>query len=451
MALMSILLRVSEDRALDLLVQSNKFEMFVGIAILCNSVFIGVQVEYFAHNVGSPEPVAFVVLGYFFWIFFLTELTLRICARGSIDYFCGPMRAWNILDFILLICSTLDACVQIVNASSKSTDADVLKFNVIRLVRIIRIVRSIRLVRIMRVFRQLRLMVASILGTLKSAIWALSLLCIIIYVFGTLFTDGVTERLQNGTVHVMEIELLQETFGTLPRATFALFKSICGGESWGNLVAPLSELHWMYVFLFNAYIAFTYFAVLNVMTGVFCQSAIETAEKDADIVISELIHEKGKITCKLKEVFRNTLDDFNSGNLTLAEFEGHLTDDRLQAFFISIGIAVDDGWTLFKLLDSQKKGAVNINEFVNGCLHLRGSATKIDFEKIMYGQHHICGRLEVIDAAIARLGERGGAGAASAPSNSSSLNFARRPCFRSTLASVASSRDASEVCDDAPL
>merc|ERR1739848_418782 len=109
-----------------------------------------------------------------------------------------------------------------------------------------------------------------------------------------------------------------------------------------------------------------YFAVLNVMTGVFCQNAIETAEKDQDLLMHSLSSERQEITRKLKAVFKDTLDERQEGFLTLETFESHMQSDALKTWFASIDIDIVDGWTLFKLLDTERTGVIEIDDFVDG-------------------------------------------------------------------------------------
>ena len=45
-----------------------------------------------------------------------------------------------------------------------------------------------------------------------------------------------------------------------------------------------------------------------------------------------------------------------------------------------------DAWSFFKLLDLDSGGAVEIEEFLMGCLRLRGSARAIDIAKLIHDQ-----------------------------------------------------------------
>ena len=64
---------------------------------------------------------------------------------------------------------------------------------------------------------------------------------------------------------------LEDAWGSVPRSVYSLFKSITNGTSWELVAEPLGDVHGIWLALFLLYIAFAYFAVLNVVTGVFCQ------------------------------------------------------------------------------------------------------------------------------------------------------------------------------------
>merc|ERR1711920_599474 len=211
--------------------------------------------------------------------------------------------------------------------------------------------------------------------TLKTVFWALLLVLMIIYSFGIAFTVGVSDELHasQDSPNFMELELF---WGTLPRSMFTLFKSISGGVSWHQAVMPLSDAGWMYVALFVLYIMFSVFAVLNVVTGVFCQSAIENAQNDKDVATLASITNHDEMRQKLHDLF-NEMDEDSSGLLTLDVLETTLLQRNSQAYLQSLGIDVTSAWNLLKLLDVNRDGTVDLEEFVLGCMALRGDAKAI--------------------------------------------------------------------------
>ena len=46
-----------------------------------------------------------------------------------------------------------------------------------------------------------------------------------------------------------------------------LFRSVTGGLDWGEMADHLIEIDWIWGYFFTGFVAFSYFAVLNVMTA----------------------------------------------------------------------------------------------------------------------------------------------------------------------------------------
>merc|ERR1719331_680633 len=69
------------------------------------------------------------------------------------------------------------------------------------------------------------------------------------------------------------------------------------------------------------------------------------------------------------------IDSNDSNTITLDEFEAHWNTDEAAAFFSTLDIEADQAWELFRLLDKDAGGYIDIEEFVYGCLHLNGNAT----------------------------------------------------------------------------
>lgn len=261
---------------------------------------------------------------------------------------------------------------------------------IVRIVRITRLIRIFRITRIMRFVRALRTLVYSILCTLKSLIWAMLLLFLIMYVFGILFTQAVSDHLvQEGMFDdssenpSSDMKAMYWHWGSLLLSMFTLFKAISGGISWGDAVHCLLEIGWTWLLLFIFFQAFAYFAVLNVVTGVFCQSAIESTQHDREMVVQAVLSNKTAYIKKIKQLFQG-IDSDRDGLITIHEFEKHLQNPEVKAYFDSLELETTDAWTLFKLLDQDKTHVIDAEEFVMGCLRLKGAAKGIDIAKLMY-------------------------------------------------------------------
>eukprot|EP00959_Pyramimonas_sp_CCMP1952_P433202 9071532-Pyramimonas_sp.AAC.1 len=103
---------------------------------------------------------------------------------------------------------------------------------------------------------------------MKSLMWAMVLILMIIYVFGLAFTGEALYFVEvtDDLGQVNEDTLLGE-WGSLDVSMYTLFQAISGGVSWREPATPLQGISILPTSLFTSYIAFVYFAVLNVVTG----------------------------------------------------------------------------------------------------------------------------------------------------------------------------------------
>jgi len=362
------------------MVYSAKFELGISMAIFVNSILIGAEVEYVAHHPGVPKPDFFFGCELVFTVFFFAELVCRLVVDRRY-FFTGTRWPWNWFDTFIVVCSFVETAISIElkfgSDGGKGMD-NISNFRLVRIFRITRVLRTVRTARTIRFISPLRTLVYSIMCTLKSLIWAMLLLSLDMYLFAIVFTEASAEHISTS---IEVVPRLEEFWGSLSQSTFTLFKAISGGVSWHDAVVPLGKIQPFLLLLFVCYVAFSYFAVLNVVTGVFCHSAIETAEKDPDFVAQRLMDRRTDCERKLRRLFFE-MDVDESGDLTLCELEKILTNRQLQAYFEAMGLDVDDAWALFKLMDKDKTNTIDIEEFVEACMRLRGFAKGIDIARL---------------------------------------------------------------------
>ncbi|CAE7448373.1 Cacna1c [Symbiodinium pilosum] len=285
--------------------------------------------------------------------------------------------AWNITDLIIVASALVEVFVQ-VTLSMLDQDAPpgvstLTNMRVLRIIRITRLVRLTRIARITRFIKALRTLVSSIVFTLKSLVWALVLLSLIIYGFGIVFTQAATLYVMDlgadGSVDESDPTLLaiNEYWHDLPGSMLTLFMAICGGVSWENALRPMGVVSGWCAFLFLFYISFCYFAVLNVVTGVFCQSAIESAQSDHEMIMQNIMQNKEAHIRKVRSLFSN-LDADESGYISLVELEQNMHKKSVRTYFEALELDVSDAWTFFKLLDTDGGSAIEIEESLDAQL-----------------------------------------------------------------------------------
>merc|ERR1711972_676074 len=98
------------------------------------------------------------------------------------------------------------------------------------------------------------------------------------------------------------------------------------------------------------FISLTVFGVLNVVTSVFVESAMQSSQHHKDLLIQENMLCKNIYMQHLREVF-SQIDIDGSGEVSVEEMEFFLTDPKLKVYLESMDIYPDDARTLFRLLD----------------------------------------------------------------------------------------------------
>merc|ERR1739838_645397 len=63
-------------------------------------------------------------------------------------------------------------------------------------------------------------------------------------------------------------------------------------------------------------------------------------------------------------------------------------------------VFVNDADRLFVLLDENRVGEIELDQFLAGCLRLKGSARSIDVCSLIHQSRQLCKRLEEIDALL---------------------------------------------------
>lgn len=370
------------------IVQNLYFEVIWAVAILTNSLFVGLQVNMAATaEIQGNAPEWLTWVSWFYNAAFFIECLMRFGADRW-GYLCGAGWSWNYFDIFIVCTSLVEIFFEQLYVGSHEGDDDKISGNatsvrVIRILRITRLVRIFRIVRIVRFVRALRTLVYSIIATLRSLVWAVTLLVMIIYVFACMFTQAITDHVIMLDVGA-DIDLFYTKYwGSLVTSMITLFASLSNGISWVYAIEPLESVSSVWVGLFIFYMCFTFLAVLNVVTGVFCQSAIEGAQHDQEMLIQEALKIKGKHMERIQLLFQS-IDTDGSGDITIKELEKVMNDKAMQAYLEALELDASDAWTLFKLLDTDAKHTIDCDDFMMGCMRLKGAAKAIDVAQLLY-------------------------------------------------------------------
>lgn len=350
------------------------FESGCAFLIVLNSFLVGFDVEWYTtHDVPN---MGVEVAGHVCSGGFLIELMLRLKAYKW-KFFRGESVLWNIFDAILVVMSMVELLIQSQVDSAAGTASIGSGMKTIKMLRIIRVFR------VFRFFKELSLLALMIIDSMKALVWALVMLSIILYVFAICFTVNATEYIKTtDPVIDMNVHQVHMMFGSIPKTVYSLLQTMLGGVSWGVMSDALLKVGWPLAGLFFFYVSFVMLAVLNIITGVFVDNAVETAKSQRDVLVQKEFELKERYLNELRDLFQE-MDDDGSGTLTLEEIKEYFADPRVMSYFQALGLDPNDTERLFRLIDDDGSGDVNVEEFLCGCMRLKGGARSIDVHQLL--------------------------------------------------------------------
>jgi len=391
-------------------IDSTWCEVMLIVIIICSAIALTIEVQYAAVSLEEEVPESLDIITMTFTMIFLWELVMRILA-SSHAFCCSSQWAWNGFDMIIACITIYEVIVRLFGESSMAGSSKAIKQS--RVLRLARLVRVLRIVRLPRIFRALRMVVLSMVRTVKSLFWTMVVLFTFLVLFGVLFTQAATNHFMDQRAKIEDLKAGNDElflyFGDVSRSVLTLFKSVTGGMDWQDAARQLNKIDHFWGAVFVLFIAFAVLAVLNIITGVVLSSALESAIQDRDMILQDHIARKERYVKALQRLF-SEIDSNNKGRITLQEFENVMKGDRLEDitnFFESIDISIDSAWHLFCLLDSDysdKDHRIGLDSFVDGCLRLQGAAKAVDLHLLRYESRWTMTRI----TQILRFLERGG-------------------------------------------
>merc|ERR1719296_702945 len=132
---------------------------------------------------------------------------------------------------------------------------------------------------------------------------------------------------------------------------------------------------------------------------------IAAAGSDRQILVSGEVKAKGSFLKNMRQIFE-TVDLDGSGEISQAEMKEKMQDGEVAAYFAALGVDAKQVSQLFRLLDQDNSGTITREEFLRGCLFLRGNAKSIDVavlqSEIKLLQDSVDDVLEVVDPMMER-------------------------------------------------
>jgi len=357
------------------------FEAISCFLIVADAALIGVEADLKVNFPGVHQPEV-RVFNFIFMSCFTVELLLRVAREGARYYHLANESVnWNYFDTVLVVSSIIENILS--SLMSGAPDMSQL-----RLFRIMRIIRGLRIIRVLKAFKDLRIMIAGLLLSMQSLLWAAFLLCLLMYMFAVSVLQFAADQLaasasSSQVLTAAQEAAIMERYGGVGKAMLTLFMSITGGLDWIDAYTPLEPIGPLVCMLYLIYVFLSLLCVLNIITGIFVENATKITTRDDEMVMMEQLQERNKWFDDVKELFK-AADTDGTGTLNADEFAVKMQDFRMQAWLRKIGVHVEtySAHGLFALLDFDGDGILGLEEFAHALQSVHGNARSVDLARV---------------------------------------------------------------------
>mmetsp|Transcript_133670 Transcript_133670/g.243758 ORF Transcript_133670/g.243758 Transcript_133670/m.243758 type:complete len:597 (+) Transcript_133670:78-1868(+) len=347
-------------------IQNPFFESVMAIIIVLNFAMIIVEADSTAERANGENPDApewIEVCGWLVLILFVIELTLRVYVE-RVPFFAD---GWNKFDFFIISLDTLASLLGLIFGGAFPVST----------LRILRLCKLARMSKIFRIFPELRLMMAGIIGSMRSIFWGMILLifCLLIWaVIGVQFIHPLNLKITEKEVYLREdCKRCPHAYASVSYAVLTLLRESVAGDSWGKMTVPIIEEFPIAGLYFVGVMMTVSMAVLNLILGVVVNVAMQSRDDLAEQLAKEKVIHRVEVETNLSEIC-NAMDKDGSGELSKAElFGAYKENDAFRATLEELDIQEDDLEILWAVLDPDRDGQVPYDTFIHKSASMKES------------------------------------------------------------------------------
>jgi len=390
-----------DDEVQEFVVDKNWFNMMIGVVIMTNTLVIGFEVDYGPQPAvdadGYDLPLAikdrqmWYTFEAIFSVIFIVEALLKMYY-----YHWAYFKTWpNRFDFTLVVLSIVDTfMLQLMNQAGSLRKLTVL--------RVVKMARLCRLIRLLSMFKELWLVVSGVMQSLRTIMWVAVIILMIVYVIAIVMTMQVGHnpmfdlyfKKSGGWDHRM-------FFGSVPRSMLTMFQVVTLDQWCENIARHVitGSENKLFVLFFVVFIFCTSFGLLNLVVGIIVENTLAAARNNAEKIAQKQHEDRVRTLEALRDIFE-IADADRSGTIELSEFEEVIKRREVKAKLLLIDIQAEEAIDLFQILDVAGCGVLGCEEFIAGCLKLKGAAKSKDLLAVQISVESMAKRMEHLNNCI---------------------------------------------------
>jgi len=353
------------DDVVKIWVDQPRFDLVMSFVIVMNSIVIGIETDYG----GDSRHWVWFALEICFCIIFFAEIGCK-CAYHTWRWIFGDI--WNMVAVLVAILAFVDVAVLGLLGAHGN-------LRLLSLLRVVGLVRLLRIVKMYRNLKELRLVIKGLVGSAGMLCWVILICFVFLYVSGIFMTTVVGHdvlkykpyrKVSGGWDH-------EEHFGTILRSMNTLLQ-VMTLDGWSSRVARhVLANQWHMALFFIIFILVTTYGLVNLVTGVIVEQILAASQSNDDRIRVREERARRLELESMREIFY-LCDADRSGTLDCHEFLEAIQDPEVQWRMRELELPVDDALRLFNVIDGDGSRSLLLNEFINGCMKLKGPAMSKD-------------------------------------------------------------------------
>lgn len=346
--------------SLKAMVESLRFEAFIGALIVVNGIISGIDAMYLPEE-AHLRPAFIPAAEYAFVVIFVLEYFLRLRADTWVWMF-EPMNMFD--TFVVWITGVLVVFV----LEPFGIQSDYLRR--LAALRVLRLGRLARAVRTLPMFHELWMLVSGVLTCTKLLFWSFVIIFVVHFMFAVVVMETITTAPE-----FEEDAIVQNLFGSLFYTMFTLFQFMTF-DSWAIVARPIIYKMPLALPIFFLFLGIAGIVLVNLMTAIVVKNAFEAADADEEAKAQQQVQQQAKMAADLRAMFEK-LDEDGSGTLTREEFTDVLDDVLFIRQMKVLDIDLEELPDIFDILDDGD-GNITTEEFCLGLTRLQGVAMSRD-------------------------------------------------------------------------
>lgn len=147
------------------------------------------------------------------------------------------------------------------------------------------------------------------------------------------------------------------------------------------------------------FVLFTTYGILNLVVGVIVERILAMSKQNKDRDYKRHMRDRQVALSHLRAAFEY-MDEDGSGTLTLDELMKALDNPEISSRLRMVGFPMDDPEKIFMLLDVERSGELDLEQFLKGCTKMQGEAQSKDLLEVLVGVTQLGKQLDLLEEKV---------------------------------------------------